>query len=253
MSRWHELLGEAQQALIKGRTLEALQLCDRAALESEDARHSAALIRGAIHMELGDPIAALSAYQAVADLKKQDADLDCARGLAYFEAGQIPEAEAALRSALRCDDRLAVAHYTLALLLELKAHKDCALHFRRARQLAPQNYPPDQCRTREQFEVLLNEAAAALPSHVVTCLAQFPIVVADLPVLDELGHVQPQMSPQSLALVLGTVGTSGAHPCLLIFKRNVERSFRADDAIVEGIRLSVISEFTRALGLKEDD
>jgi len=250
MTRWRNLLREAKDLLTAGRLHEALQLCDRAALESEDARYGSALIRGAIHLELGEPTAALSAYQAVADLSQPDAELDCARGLAYFELAQIPEAEAAIRSALSLDERLAQGHYTLALILELKGSREANQHFLRARELAPRQYPEDRSRTREEFEDILNRAAASLPEKVLEQLKQFPIVVADLPVLDELQKVQPRMSPQSLALVLGTNFGNGAQPCLLIFKRNVERAFRQDELIEEGVRLAVIQEFTRALGLE---
>ena len=251
MTRWRDLLREAKDLLTVGRLHEALQLCDRAALESEDARYGAALIRGAIHLELADPTAALSAYQAVADLSQPDPELDCARGLAYFELAQIPEAEVAIRSALSLDDRLPQAHYTLGLIPELKGSREANQHFRRARQLAPRQYPEDRSRTREEFEEILNRAASSLPDDVLGHLKQFPIVVADLPVLDELQKIQPRMSPQSLALVLGTNLGNGAQPCLLIFKRNVERAFREDELIEEGVRLAVIREFTRALGFED--
>ncbi|MBT6179653.1 MAG: hypothetical protein HOI23_20605 [Deltaproteobacteria bacterium] len=251
MTNWRNLLIQAKEILVAGRTHEALQLCDRAALESEDARYGAALIRGAIHLEMGDPAGALSAYQAVAELGKPDAELDCARGLAHFELAEIPEAEAAIRSALRIDERLAQGHYTLALILELKASRAADSHFRRARELAPGQYPEDRSRTREEFEVLLNRAASTLPTDVVEHIRKFPIVVADLPVLDELQKIQPRMSPQSLALVLGSAEASPVQPCLLIFKRNVERAFRDEDLIEAGVRLAVIREFTRALGLED--
>ena len=251
MTHWRNLLTKAKEVLAAGRTHEALQLCDRAALESEDARYGAALIRGAIHLEMGDALGALSAYQAVADLGTPDAELDCARGLAYFELAEIPEAEAAIRGALRINDNLAEGHYTLALILELKGSREANAHFRRARELAPAQYPEDRSRTREEFEALLNRAASTLPDDVVEHIRKFPIVVADLPVLDELQKIQPRMSPQSLALVLGSAEASPAQPCLLIFKRNVERAFRDAELIEAGIRLAVIREFTRALGLED--
>jgi tetratricopeptide (TPR) repeat protein len=251
MTHWRNLLTQAKEVLAAGRTHEALQLCDRAAIESEDARYGAALIRGAIHLEMGDAAAALSAYQAVADAGKPDADLDCARGLAYFELAEIPEAEAAIRSALRIDSHLAEGHYTLGLILELKGRREANTHFRRARELSPAQYPEDRSRTREEFEALLNRAASTLPEHVIEHIRKFPIVVADLPVLDELQKIQPRMSPQSLALVLGSSEGRAVQPCLLIFKRNVERAFRDEELIEAGIRLAVIREFTRALGLKD--
>lgn len=251
MTHWRNLLTQAKEVLAAGRTHEALQLCDRAAIESEDARYGAALIRGAIHLEIGDAAGALSAYQAVADLGKPDAELDCARGLAYFELAEIPEAEAAIRSALRIDNHLAEGHYTLALILELKGSREANTYFRRARELSPEQYPEDRSRTREEFEALLNGAASTLPEHVIEHIRQFPIVVADLPVLDELQKIQPRMSPQSLALVLGSSEGSSVQPCLLIFKRNVERAFRDEELIEAGIRLAVIREFTRALGLED--
>ena len=255
MPHWRQLLLEARRCLELGRAGEALQFCDRAALESEDARYTAALVRGAVLLELGDPNGALSCYEAISDINQPDPDLDCARGLALFELGQLPEAEAALKSAIHGDPSLAQGHYTLGLLYEISGSPDAARCFREARRLAPELYAPDCQYTRPQFEALLKEAAAGLPPRIVKALESYPIVVAELPMVDELRQLRPRMSPQSLALVLGAEGAkSGADkPCLLIFKRNVERAFRDRDTAPLRVRETVIREFSLALGFSDDD
>src|SRR5262245_29570273 len=98
---WESLLDEAASALEEDRHHDALQLCDRAALLGDEARYNAAILRGDILLELGDPSGALSSYETVADPDVQDPDLDCARGMAFFELGRLAEADSALRSALR--------------------------------------------------------------------------------------------------------------------------------------------------------
>ena len=255
MPRWRQLLLEARRCLELGRAGEALQYCDRAALESEDARYTAALVRGAVLLELGDPNGALSCYEAIADVSHSDPDLDCARGLALFELGQLLEAEAALKSAIHGDPGLAQGHYMLGLLYEISGSPDAARFFREARRLAPELYKPDCQYTRVEFEALLKEAVSELPARVIEALESFPIVVAELPMVDELRQLRPRMSPQSLALVLGAEGNSAAaeNPCLLIFKRNVERAFRDRETAAQRVRETVIREFSLALGFTDDD
>ena len=230
-------------------------VCDRAALECDEARHTAALVRGAVLLELGDPGGALSCYEAIAVPNQPDPDLDCARGVALFELGQLPEAEAALKSAILDDPGLAEAHYTLGLLYELSGVPEAVRCFREARRLSPEKYPADSQYTRTEFEQLLNDAVAELPKVVVEALEEYPIVVADLPMVNELRQIQPRMSPQSLALVLGSEGSAAGpeKPCLLIFKRNVERAFRDRETTAERLRQTVIREFSHALGFSDDD
>jgi len=255
MPHWRQLLLKARHSLELGRPGEALQYCDRAALECEEARQTAALVRGAVLLELGDPSGALNCYEAIAIPNQPDPDLDCARGMALFELGHLAEAEAALKSAIHDDPGLAQAHYTLGLLYELSGIPEGMRCFREARRLSPEKFPADCQYTRAEFEELLKEAVAELPEEVAKALEDYPIVVADLPMVDELRQIQPRMSPQSLALVLGTEGSPKGpqKPCLLVFKRNVERAFRDRESAASKVRDTVIREFSHALGFSDDD
>src|SRR5690606_25477836 len=133
------------------------QLCDRAALSGDDGRYHGALLRGDILLELGDAAAALSAYETVAQLDVPDPELDCARGIALFHLCRLPEAENALRSALRGRPDLPHAWYTLALIAEIRGNGQDPELFRRARMLDPEHYPPLEQMGRGEFEQALEE------------------------------------------------------------------------------------------------
>jgi predicted Zn-dependent protease with MMP-like domain len=258
---WEEWLSAAREAWGEERPHDALQLCDRAAQIPGDARYQAALLRGDILLEMGDAAGALSSYDSVADPSTPDAELDCARGLALFELARMAEAENALRSALRGNDKLADAHYALGLIAELHGNGQETEHFRRARRIAPERFPASPKRGSEDFQELVEEALEGLPPHVKGAMEEIPVLVAEVPHPEDLRQCDPPVSPLAFGMMVGLASQTGgyleddeeAQPGLLLFKRNLERACHERQSLVDEIRATVIQEAEEHLGLMPGD
>lgn len=256
---WRQLLDRADEAARDGRFEEALDACNRAALVNEEARYFAGFLRGDILMEIGDAAGALSAYDSVADPETVDPDLDCARGVALFELAMLPEAENALRSALGTSPDLAEAYFTLGLITEIKGGEATDSLFRQARQLAPDRYPPAQHMSHEAFEAVVAEALAELPDRVKEAIVNIPVLVEELPTIEELRAASPPLSPATLGMFVGAPpaqlsvldAAEAQQPVILLYKRNLEHAFPEREQLVKEVRLTVIHEVGHALGLSE--
>lgn len=245
------MLQRAEAARREGRYHEALQLSDRAAVIGEDARYHAALVRGDILMELGDPAAALSSYESIADPSIPDPELDCARGIALFELAKLPEAENALRSALRGRPDLAEAYFVLGMIAEMLGTGEDVELFRMARRLEPERFPPAPQRSREVFEALLEHALTDLPAEIEDVLRDVSVVVADVPYPDDLTRSDPPMSPGSLAMFVSPgYGDASEAAALVLFKRNLERSFPDTAELSAELRSLVIRELAAVVGIE---
>ena len=85
-------------------------------------------------------------------------------------------------------------------------------------------------------------------------LEELPIVVAELPLVNDLHQLDPRISPLSLAMMVGAITESGPEegiqPVLFLFKRNVERAFRDRDEMISATRAAIMGNFADALGLE---
>ncbi len=247
---WRGLLEQAGEARRDQRFREALQLSDRAAQACEEARYHAALLRGDVMLELGNAAAALSSYEAVADLDVPDPVVDCARGIALFELTRLPEADNALRSAIRGQPELAEAYYALGLVAELAGTGEEVELFRWARRLDAARFPPVEQLSRKDFEALVGEAVAALPGEVAETMAEVPIMIAEIPHPEDLRSVEPPISPTSLGMLVDGPEAANERPGLVLFKRNIERALRGRDARVAGLSRAIAEEVSHAYGLR---
>ena len=238
-----QLLQEAEAASLAGRPHDALQLCDKAALISDEGRYGAALMRGTILLDLGDAAGALSSYDSVADPQVPDAQLDCARGLALFELARLAEAENALRSAVRGEPTLARAHFALGLIAELMGNGEEAEHFRRARRLEPENYPPQRRTGVEAFQKAVTDAIDSLGDGPRAVLRKMSVLVAELPNPQDLLRQHPPVSPQAPCMIVGVLEAKDDNAeelgevevGLLLFKRNLERMAQGPDELTHNV------------------
>ena len=253
MVTWQELLKRAKHSLLMERPGEALQYCDRASFGSDEARYASVLVRGRILLEMGDPMGALSMFESIARLDYQDPEVDCARGRALFELAQFPESQAALTSALQVDAKLADAYYTLGLIAEFTGTGEEGPLFREARRLDPQRFFPNIQMTNDSFEALIHEAVAEMEEPFQRVLEQIPIMIAELPLVNDLHQLNPRISPLSLSMLVGAVVESGPdegiQPVLFFFKRNVERGFSNRTGMISATRSAIISNFVDSRGL----
>jgi predicted Zn-dependent protease with MMP-like domain len=254
---WQQLLDEAFVALSAGQHHDALQLCDRVAVKGDEACYHAAILRGDVLLDLGDPSGALSSYESAADPRWDDAEVDCARGVALFELGQLAEAEKALRSAIRGNPELAEAYYTLGLLAEIAGLGQEVEYFRRARRLDAEQFPQRPFLSRESFEAVIDEAVAGLPAAVRRALDDVPILIAELPHPDDIKFAEPPLPPSALGMYVGPpLHERGAimdapdvqQPAMVLFKRTLERSVDERQDLVRQVRWVVMHELGHELG-----
>ena len=232
---------------------EALQFCDQAAFFSEEARYSAGLMRGNILLELGDATGALSAFDSLAEPGQRDFEVDCARGMALFELARFPEAEAALKSAVSDGPHLAQALHTLGLIAEFKGSGEEVQWFREARLIEPDRYGHRAQLSNGEFRQRVEEAIAELPTDFIKVVEEIPIVVSELPIVNESYQLNPPISPLSLAMLVGVAVAEEARsqdlePILFLFKRNIERAFPEKEGMKSAIRRAIIRHFAEMLG-----
>jgi predicted Zn-dependent protease with MMP-like domain len=261
MSTWQDLLDDAEIALRELRHHDALQLCDRAAVQGDDARYFSALLRGDVLLDFGDAAGALSSYDSVADPGIADPELDLCRGLALFELVRFAEAENALRSALRGDPSLAEAHYTLALIAEINGTGREVEHFRQARRLDPDRFPAMPQMSRNEFEAVVEEALASLPESVREATRGIPVLIAEVVHPGDLMQADPPFSPRILGMFVGIAPRDVSvldappeqQPTILLFKRNLERACPDREVLIAEVRKTVLHEVGHALGLSEEE
>ena len=259
---WEEMLDEAAAALDESRHHDALQLCDRASMLGDDARYHAAILRGDVLLDLGDPGGALSSYETVADPDLDDPELDCARGIALFELGRFAEAENALASAVRGDPELAEAYYALGLLAELQGTGKEIEYFRRARRLDPDEYPAHLQLAREEFEATVEEALTRMPGGIREALTRLPVLIAELPHPEDVRHADPPLSPLALGMFVGSPpwaegavmeAPDSQQPAMVLFKRNLERAATTREELIDEIRRTITHEIGHVLGYSEEE
>lgn len=206
--------------------------------------------------ELGDLPRARKALQEAWEIDASDPELGLTLASARFEQGHLEQAQELLERLVPAEPHLAAeALYLRALIAELMGRPSEAL-FAQAAQLDPALAvaPPME---EAAFEAVVEQALADLPPQVQSVLTNIPVLVRELPPLEDV--IQGGLSPSLLGLFVGTpprdlsvLDPLTEPPRILLFKRNLERTF-AGARLREEIRTTVIHEVGHALGLSEDE
>jgi predicted Zn-dependent protease with MMP-like domain len=184
------------------------------------------------------------------------------RGLALFELLRLDEAKAQLLAAERHAPRDAWIQHLLGLVAERVGDaKEAERRFAKARRLEPEDFPPPVTLPAAEFDRVLEEALEAIPEPVRRYLANVAIVVEELPTDDDLKGAEPPLSPQSLGMFRGApIGLTGSSDpwshfpaSIVLYQRNLERSARSRDELVQEIGTTLVHEVGHFLGLDEDD
>ena len=184
------------------------------------------------------------------------------KGLALYELCRFEEAEAALAAAEAADRDDASTVHALGLLAERRGDLDLARRFfKRARRLAPEDFPRPPGLSNEAFEAAVEDALLELPEGVRRYLANVAISVEDLPNDEDLLAADPPLSPGILGLFRGAPYGRKASmdpwshfpSAIVLYQRNLERYARSRDEVVEEIRRTLVHEVGHFLGLDEDE
>jgi predicted Zn-dependent protease with MMP-like domain len=260
------LLDEALDALDGGDAERALDLAiegSRLAGRGDDEELAArlALAEGQALLALGDSRTALERIAVAVRAFPDDLDVRAEEANGLYENCRFEEAADLLTRILHEDPGDAGSHWMLGLCLErLGRSEGSERHLRRAREIAPGDFPEPVSLSPDAFEVVVEEALAELPDPVRRYLANVAVTVEDLPEVEELLTSDPPHSPSILGIFRGSpLGEKASMDpwshfpsSIALFQRNLERYARDREELLEEIRVTLLHEVGHFLGLDED-
>ena len=227
-----------------------------------ETRSEALALRAAALNELGRSGEALAAADALLAAEPEAADAMTERGFALWELNRLDEARAQLARAVEREPGDAWAHHVLGLVAERAGErKEAERRFRRARKLAPEDFPAPVRLAPDAFDAAVEAALEEIPPRVRAYLANVAIAVEDLPADDDLRGSDPPLSPGILGIFRGAPwGQKGSMDpwshfpsSIVLYQKNLER-FAADrDDLVEEIGVTLVHEVGHFLGLDEEE
>lgn len=216
---------------------------------------------GSALVELGQSTEAVRLLSSARPLLHDDPELLIELAVAQFEALQFDECRALLTSlppGARDEGRV---HHYLGLLDERAGRLEQAeAHFADARRADPDEFPPGVRLSRAEFDAAVERALESLPPRITSYLDNVPLLVEDLPSLDDLAG-EPPLSPLSLGMFRGTPGRERSHfdpwsnlpSSIVLFQKNLERYASSREELLEEIETTVLHEVGHYLGWDEDD
>jgi len=261
------LLDQAREAFDAGELEAAAELAakgERAADRAGNAelRGEAQVLRAAALNELGHSAEALAASDALLAAEPEAVDAMVERGFALWELLRLEEARAQLEEAVRREPEEAWAHHTLGLVAERRGErKEAERRFRKARQLAPDDFPEPVRLSQPEFDAAVEAALAEIPPKVRAYLSNVAIAVEDLPSDDDLKGGDPNLSPGILGIFRGAPHGqkvsmdpwSHFPSSIVLYQKNLERSAADRDEVVEQIGITLVHEVGHFLGLDEEE
>ena len=144
--------------------------------------------------------------EEAAEDRGSDPDVAYEKAVALFELCRFKEAQEAFTRLLSDDEHGAHAHQHLALLLERDGKlAEADAHFRKARELSPDDFPPPQLLPEKDFRREVDRAIGGLPPDMRKDLGGVPVTVEDIPKPEDLVEETRPCRPPSW-------GCSAAHP-----------------------------------------
>jgi tetratricopeptide (TPR) repeat protein len=213
--------------------------------------------------DVGQAKEALDRADWVLERKKGDPEALYERAAALFELCRFDEARPLFELLLKDKERAAFAHRHLGLVLERQGRQaEADRHLEAATRLDPKGIPAPVLLSPQAFREELERTVAALPPDMRRDLAGVPVVMEDVPALDDLVASDPPLSPQILGLFRGPplgeaceAGPDGGveSPCrqVVLYRRNLGRAVRTPEELVEQIRVTLLHEVGHLRG--EDD
>ena len=219
------------------------------------------LLAASAENELGESRDALAHADHALVLAGPDPDVEFERGVALYELSRLGEARAALERVIAADADDAWALHYLALVAERTGQPRRAEQLeRRARTLAPEDFPAPVDVDRAAFEQDVREALAALPESERRALAEVPVEVAEVPSLDDLTAVEPPLSPSILGLFRGPPEREACLPeegprcrSIVFYRQNLARFARSRPELKEQVRVTLLHELGHLHGESDDD
>jgi predicted Zn-dependent protease with MMP-like domain len=249
-------------ALDREDPLGALRLAREAARRTTEGDPVLHFLAGVALLELDRPDEAARELRRATDLDPDDAEFRANLALALFRGCEFESGRVESARALESDPSLPDAHYVHGLLLERGGRLDEADdHLKRAAKLDPDAFRTPRRLAQEEFDRCLDRAAGLLTDEFREHLNEVTVIVDDLPPDAILRDELPPLDPELLGLFVGvslgdrSVMSVGGEvpPRILLFKRNLERSFPDPAELTEQIARTLHHELGHYLGLDEDE
>ncbi len=214
-----------------------------------------------VENDLGESHRALAHADRALQLGTERSDAEYERGVALYELCRFDAARASLRRVLAAEPEDAWALHYLALVAEATGDARQADELdRRARKLAPNDFPSPVDVDRETFEHEVRAAVASLPANEQRALKVVPVEVAEVPTLDDLTAVDPPLSPSILGLFRGPSEGERCLPedgpscrSIVFYRRNLARFARTRGELKEQVRVTLLHELGHLHGESEED
>lgn len=246
---------------------EAVELCARGAAlarkeKDDELTGDFVLLEARAFLALGKAKTALHRLDEAARLLPGDVDVALQRGIALFEVLRLDEATAAFEAVLEKEPREALAHWYLGLVAERRGDAAAATrHLEKARRLDPDAFPSPITLTEDAFAAAMEEALESLPEKVRHYLENVPVMVEPIPLDDDLLDGDPPLSPTILGVFRGAPLKDKASDdpwsqlpsSIVLYQRNLERSCRSREELLEQIEVTILHEVGHYLGLDEDE
>jgi len=190
-----------------------------------------------------------------------DLDLRFEYACALFHLSRFEEARQLLVAITREDRRHADGWHWLGLVAEFTGDAASAEnHFAKARQLDPDQYPEPVHLDEKEMAEAVEEALARVPPQVRRWLANVPIIIDDVPSVDDLKG-PPALSPLSVGMFKGPVGpgveaaraTNDVPPQIHLYQRNLERYLDDPELLRDEIEQTLLHEIGHFVGWDEDE
>ena len=243
----------------------ALALCERGANLARKAGDEALageflLLEAVAFNELGNPREALARVEGALAALGRDHGALLERGVALFQLCRFDEARRQFEEILGAAPDEPWAHHYLGLLAERRGdEKEARRRFRRAQELAPEEFPVPITLTEREFDAVVEAALERLPEPVRRYLANVAIAVEAVPADGDLAS--GDVSPTVLGLFRGSpLGDKAsmdpwAHfpSSIVLYQRNLERFAQDREDLIEQIDVTLLHEVGHFLGFDEDD
>lgn len=221
------------------------------------------LVSAMVANDLGASQRAKEHAEWVLGVEPENLEAKFEQALALYELCRFDEAEKAFVKILEQQPQQGHAHHYLGLLLERRNKGPLAeQHFLKARQWAPEEFPPPLAMPSAEFQKLVETMVSALPPDMKDDLKEVPVSVEELPDVADLTAVSPPLSPSILGLFRGPPleeaclpdprAPRGA-PCrsIVVYRKNLLRLVTGRQELTEQVRVTLLHEIGHLRG--EDD
>ena len=231
------------------------------AADGEDEELSAqfALLSAMAANDLGEATLALQRAEEAARVLAGDSDVAYERAVALFELCRFDEARTAFVGLRKDPEHAPHAYEHLGLLLEREGKwAEAEESFKRAQELAPEDFPPPVLLSERDFRDAVARAVRALPKDMQKDLRGVPVTTEEIPQDEDLRDGDPPLSPTILGLFRGPSlsepcpeGEKGPCRSVVLYRRNLARAVTSEEELLEQSRVTLLHEVGHLRG--EDD